>query len=790
MTRIWAMIVWASLLGVCTAEHYKVYLIGGQSNGTGRGDAAQLTGELAHLNQTHTNILFYYHKTLDASNNTLPEDTWVSLAPGSGHGRTSPVNSPEFGPELAFGYDMAQAFPDDHIAIIKYTHGGSTLYEEWSPTGTRYPTFLETIDAALADLDAEGHTYEMIGMLWQQGEHDRGTGPAAAYEENLTLLISRVRRDLFDGCSLPFVIGGLSSNQTMDVYDVSTGSGKVRLAQETVAANVDGAGFANSDGCQVFAEATIHFDGLGQAKLGAEHAAVMIQLEALDTDYDGLSADQETTLGTDPGNPDSDGDGQKDGFEYRAGTDPLNSNSVFKVNSIVVASNEVTLNWPSKAENSYRVDHSVDLSEWTKLEDAYPAAATGTNTVWSYELSSVENPGVVISNVLALYDAEVGTDGNFDNEAFDSVDTEPQTTATRLSQGGSLDGGGAGDMILNRDLFDTSDSGAPGFNLANVNLTSQSAAAAAGDWFSFTLQSNGYTANYESLSFYTDQTSSGANVDISYTLGGTETFIIQNYEPPTNNVDVELMSVDFSDFSSSEDVVWTFYIYGAPASSHGTRFDDITLHGTATTSAPVVLALYDAETGGNGDFNTEAFDSVDTEAGTTASRMFQGGSLSGGGSSSYVLGNGLFDASASGSPGFNLADVNVASQSAAATAGDWFAFTIDPEGSSVDYSSLSFYTDQASSGGKVDVSYTTGTTETFILQSYSMAEDNASVELIDVDFDDFSSSNIVTWTFYLYGTPDYRHGIRFDDITLYGKSDAVIEPEEEPAAGFYRVNLQ
>lgn len=45
--------------------------------------------------------------------------------------------------------------------------------------------------------------------------------------------------------------------------------------------------------------------------------------QAVDSDHDGLSNDEEARLGTDPNNPDTDGDGYKDGDEISAGFDPL-----------------------------------------------------------------------------------------------------------------------------------------------------------------------------------------------------------------------------------------------------------------------------------------------------------------------------------------------------------------------------------------------------------------------------------------------------------------------------------
>ena len=48
---------------------------------------------------------------------------------------------------------------------------------------------------------------------------------------------------------------------------------------------------------------------------------------AVDADMDGLTIEQEQQAGTDPNNPDSDGDGFDDGVEVGANTDPLSINS-------------------------------------------------------------------------------------------------------------------------------------------------------------------------------------------------------------------------------------------------------------------------------------------------------------------------------------------------------------------------------------------------------------------------------------------------------------------------------
>lgn len=253
--------------------HYDVYLLAGQSNATGRGDSSDLTGVFS---SPQSDVLFYYHKTLDASNNILPEDQLIPLAPGAGHGKVSPVNSSEFGAEVSFGRTMADARPDRNILIIKYSHGGSNLHTQWSPTGEMFPTLVDTVTAALSDLADNGDSYDMQGMMWVQGESDTGGTNATGYGANLQNLIGRARTELFGGEDAAFVFSRLSANQ---YNSIGGGVGTVRDQQQWVEQNVamttlidtDGAAFTTRPGDM------IHFDAAGQVALGEAMAAAMLQ---------------------------------------------------------------------------------------------------------------------------------------------------------------------------------------------------------------------------------------------------------------------------------------------------------------------------------------------------------------------------------------------------------------------------------------------------------------------------------------------------------------------------------
>ncbi|MDB4709017.1 sialate O-acetylesterase, partial [Akkermansiaceae bacterium] len=506
--------------GVAQADHYQIYLLAGQSNANGRGHTADFgTGtshpEFEFYKTPQTNVLFYYHKTQTASNNTRPEDQWIDLAPGSGHGTVDPENSPEIGPEVSFGHAIAAEYPSEKIAILKYAHGGSNLHTQWSVSGTQYANLLSTVTAATIALKNDGHTYTLRGFLWQQGEADMGQ--ASAYQTNLTSLVNRVRADIFDGLSRPFIIGKLSDNQT----SISGNSGfpVVRAAQDQVATTLINVAAVDTDDDAKFPQRSdeIHFTGVGQIELGLGHFDAMKILLADDLDQDGLVTSEETALGTDPAKADSDDDGFDDGLETILGTNPNNGADRFHISEISLPlSGVIQLTWPSKAGNSYTIEKSTTLDEgsWVPVGNI---TATGATTTWTDENLST----------LAFYGLEGPLGGNFDSSSYDSTDSELLTTATRLSQGGGLSGGGSNSRIISNGFFGPSASGNNGLNLGDVVGAKDNA-----NRFSFTLQPNGEDVTYREISFFHNQFGTPAKVDLTYQVGaGPEQAILTAFTP-------------------------------------------------------------------------------------------------------------------------------------------------------------------------------------------------------------------------------------------------------------------
>ncbi len=85
--------------------------------------------------------------------------------------------------------------------------------------------------------------------------------------------------------------------------------------------------------------------------------------------------------GTNPNDPDSDGDGMNDGAEIVAGTSPLSDTSYLFIGISGMVSNTVSLYWPSVAGCTYYLEGTTNLSSGTWETSGVYSAAPPTNTM-------------------------------------------------------------------------------------------------------------------------------------------------------------------------------------------------------------------------------------------------------------------------------------------------------------------------------------------------------------------------------------------------------------------------
>ncbi len=247
----------------------KVYLLAGQSNAVG---CSMVTGMPAEFRGANRNVIAFVRGEC-----RLGKYGWAYLRDGLGSGFGDRDGKGTFGPELSFGPAMAGETPDEVIAIIKISWGGTNLGIQWRPpsaggeTGPLYKNWVEAYHEAMTSLDP-AFAPELAGMLWMQGESDTGDPKLAnEYGRNLTAFIADIRAET-KSPNLSFVLATISKADAWKAYgDV------VRAAEAEVAKTVPRtATFPTADFgmCDPW-----HYDTPGMVALGQRFAKAMKELE-------------------------------------------------------------------------------------------------------------------------------------------------------------------------------------------------------------------------------------------------------------------------------------------------------------------------------------------------------------------------------------------------------------------------------------------------------------------------------------------------------------------------------
>jgi hypothetical protein len=228
----------------------KIFLLGGQSNMVGSGEIKDLTSP--------------YSKELSGIKIWNSEKGWIPLVPGHD-------NRKEFGPDISFGHEIVKLMPDDDIRFIKYAAGGTALYDDWSPDlkGPQYTAFMETTTEAMNNLRNSYIDFEIIAMLWFQGESDAHEDQADNYEINLVNFISHMRSQ-FESPEMPFIIA-----RVLSFYGGESGQAKVvRDVQVKIGESDPYATWFDTDGSPIIDPENNqgHYNAKGNLRNGIEFA--------------------------------------------------------------------------------------------------------------------------------------------------------------------------------------------------------------------------------------------------------------------------------------------------------------------------------------------------------------------------------------------------------------------------------------------------------------------------------------------------------------------------------------
>jgi hypothetical protein len=113
-----------------------------------------------------------------------------------------------FGPEVTFSRELKKA--GYNPAIFKFTKGDTSIYKNWKTPGKGgfYDDMITKLITAIAQLENLGHTVNIGGFIWIQGESDANNlVNANAYQTNLSSIINDLRNNVINNSKLPVILG-------------------------------------------------------------------------------------------------------------------------------------------------------------------------------------------------------------------------------------------------------------------------------------------------------------------------------------------------------------------------------------------------------------------------------------------------------------------------------------------------------------------------------------------------------------------------------------------------------
>ena len=277
-------------------EKFRLFFLGGQSNMEGHGLNADLPDSLTTLEK---NVWLFHGNPKGDEDPTGGLGKWALLQPGNGAGFSSDGTknnyAAKFGPELSFGRKLAQLYPGEKIALIKYARGGSSIdsiaareYGSWeidfrSGDGiNQFDHFLTTVNGALSVQDIDGNGIEDVlvpsGIIWMQGESDGTITEAIAqrYYANLKRLMDLMRATFRDD-DLPVVIGKISDSGQDNNGKTWNYGELVQHAQEEYVRKDRNAAIVRDTKNYSYSD-PYHYDSQGYLDLGEKFAIAVYQL--------------------------------------------------------------------------------------------------------------------------------------------------------------------------------------------------------------------------------------------------------------------------------------------------------------------------------------------------------------------------------------------------------------------------------------------------------------------------------------------------------------------------------
>jgi len=277
-------------------DTFKLYFLGGQSNMDGLGLNTELPDS---LKKPFEDIWIFHGNPAEDDKPNGGMGKWEKLSPGHGFGfsndgKTSKL-SKKFGVELSFAKKLQELYPNEKIAVIKYSRGGTAIdadaagpYGCWDPDYigsngiNQYDHFLTTIRNAfdVKDINGDGKKERLVpsGIIWMQGESDACYGEeiAGRYYSNLKRLMDLLRAALLTD-DLPVVIGKISDSGKNKEGKIWPYCELIQHSQEKFVRTDDNAAIVRDTRKYKYSDPA-HYDSAGFIDLGEKFATAVYQL--------------------------------------------------------------------------------------------------------------------------------------------------------------------------------------------------------------------------------------------------------------------------------------------------------------------------------------------------------------------------------------------------------------------------------------------------------------------------------------------------------------------------------
>ena len=254
--------LWGALALPLQAAHIKLFVLTGQSNSLGTSNAGE-ADTTPGTDPADQHVKFFWHNVVDATT-SLGDSGGVFTNLTSQQGGYYAGSVIHWGPEINFGRTLYRAGVRN-FGIIKCSRGGGGN-THWSKSagGHMYGLITNSVNTATATLTANGDTFEIVGLLYLQGESD-SSGEATAAGTNFKALVDNLRADLPNAGSMFGMIGGIAAAGAM--------RDTVRANQQSIGATTSYIDyFSNLDLQSWTVPDALHFNKAAKLRIGERYA--------------------------------------------------------------------------------------------------------------------------------------------------------------------------------------------------------------------------------------------------------------------------------------------------------------------------------------------------------------------------------------------------------------------------------------------------------------------------------------------------------------------------------------